>query len=136
MRVDADLQLVVAGRRAHLTGSGTTLLLESDDPAALWSSVTGADLPAGLGRISGPRAVGRLADQLRDVGLQLRVTGPSGELVRLGAGSPSRWGRLTTGSSAVGIGSVRAITPVGLTVFRQAAATASAAARRLLRRRH
>lgn len=117
--VVADLQLVVDGHRASLTGSGSELVMRSDDPAALWLAVVGADLPSGLGRVSGPRAVGRLADQLAGQGLGLSIEGPAGVLVRIGQDSYSTAGRLTTKSRSVRLGSPRAVAPVLIALVRQ-----------------
>ncbi len=122
LTVEADLALVIDGHRATLTGSGGRLRLEADAPAALWAAMNSASLPAGLGRLSGPRAIGNVADQLAGQGLEFSVVGPSGELVRLGRNSSSRIGRLATGSSAVRFGSVRAVVPVLGALARQAGA--------------
>ncbi len=135
LTVEAELLITVDGSQARLTSTGRELRLESDAPAALWSAVNKSELPAGLGRISGPRAIGRLADTLAAQGLEFVVVSPSGELVRLGTDQPSRVGRLTTGSRSVRLGSARAIAPVVLALVRQAGADVLDFVRRRLARR-
>lgn len=113
--VVADLALEVDGVPATLTGSGGRLVLEATDPGALWSSLARAPLPVGVGRVDAARALGRLADGLRDAGIRVEVRGPRGELVALGDGVRSAAGRITTGSSALRPGSPRALGPLVLT---------------------
>ncbi len=120
--VQADVRMDLAGHRAHLTGSGRDLRIDTDAPAALWAEVTRAELPSGWARVNGPRAIGRIADQLARQGLALSVTGPSGEVVRLGARVSSRVGRVATGSAAVAFGSPRTVAPTVVQVVRQAGA--------------
>lgn len=112
LAVAADLQLEVDGTAATLTGDGDHLVLRSDSPAALWDAISGAALPAGIGRVDGPRAVGLVGDALRESGLRLDVDGPHGTLARLGAGVDSRLGRVSTGSRAVQPGSPSALAPL------------------------
>lgn len=113
--VVADLALEVDGVPATLTGSGGRLVLEATDPGALWSSLARAPLPVGVGRVDAARALGRLADGLRDAGIRVEVRGPRGELVALGDGVRSAAGRIATGSSALRPGSPRALGPLVLT---------------------
>lgn len=122
LAVQADVRMVLNGQPAHLTGSGRDLRITSDAPAKLWSEVTSAELPAGWGRVNGPRAVGRIADQLARQGLSVSVVGPTGELVRLGDRVSSRLGRVATGSRAVHFGSARTLAPTVVQVARQAGA--------------
>ena len=122
LAVQADVHMDLGGHRAHLTGSGGELRVDTDAPAALWTEVTRAELPSGWARVNGPRAIGRIADELARQGLSLSVTGPSGEVVRLGARVSSRLGRVTTGSAAVGFGSPRTVAPTVVQVVRQAGA--------------
>lgn len=105
----ADLRLEAEGQRVQVVGDGDSLIVHTSDPLRLWSSLTSSALPSAVGRVSGPRAAGRAADALRDVGLRVDLTGPSGVLVSLGAGAGSTAGRLLTGSDSLGFGSVRAI---------------------------
>ena len=107
LAVFADLRIETDGQRAHLVGDGKSLILHTDQPLRFWRSIDHAALPAGVGRVNGPRALGRVADALHDAGVTVDVTGPDGVLVRLGDGAGSRLGKLVTGSSAVGFGSVR-----------------------------
>lgn len=115
LHVVADLSVEVDGVPATLTGDGRRLVLETADPGVLWSAVARAQLPAGVGRVDAARALGRLADGLRDAGVRLEVRGPRGELVALGDGVRSAAGRVTTGSSALRPGGPRAIGPLVLT---------------------
>jgi hypothetical protein len=114
LSVSADLELLVDGRPAKLEGAGQHLVLTSEDPVHLWSTLSDAWLPSRAGEVSGPRAVGRAASALRDVGVTIDVAGPGGTVVRLGAGAHSRTGRLITGSPAVQPYSVRAVLPFGV----------------------
>jgi len=109
LAVFADVRVDIEGHRAHLVGDGQSLILHTDQPLHLWSALAHAPLPAGVGRVNGPRALGRAADALRAAGLTVDVTGPDGVLVRLGGAGTSA-GRLLTGSSAVGLGSTRVVT--------------------------
>lgn len=104
LHVTSDLSIEIDGTSAHLSSDGTRLVLSSTRPEKIWAAAVGAALPVGVGQTSGPRAVGRLADELAAVGLSLEVTGPAGRVVRLGDGVQSRVGRATTGSAAVGPG--------------------------------
>jgi hypothetical protein len=117
--VTADLVLSVDGVPATLTGSDGRLVLESADPAALWSAVVTSDLPAGIGRVDGPRGLGRLADGLRDAGVRIDVRGPRGPVASLGAGVTSAVGRVSTGSSALRPGGPRALAPLLLADLRR-----------------
>jgi hypothetical protein len=103
----ADLRIETDGQRAHLVGDGTALVLHTDSPLQqFWSTINRAALPSGVGRVSGPRALGRAADVLTQAGITIDVTGPGGMIVRLGEGAGSVLGRVTTGSPAVQFGSV------------------------------
>lgn len=109
LSVFADLRMEADGQRVHLVGDGRSLILHSSDPLRLWSSLSSSALPAGVGRVSGPRAAGRAADALRDAGLRVDLTGPDGVLVALGSGAGTPAGRVLTGSDSVGFGSLRAV---------------------------
>jgi hypothetical protein len=130
LTVDANVRIVADGHEATLTGSGHELRLESRSPAALWAGLNQAALPTGFAGLNGPRAVGRLAEQLAAVGLALTVSGPAGDLVRIGAGTASSLGRLTVGSRAVRFGSARSIAPVVGSLVRQFGANMVARIRR------
>jgi hypothetical protein len=101
LSVQADLTIEVDGDVARLTADGSALTLTADHPERVWASVLASALPAGVGELDGPRAVGRVADQLADAGLTLQVTGPRGTVADLGYGVRSRAGRVITGSAAV-----------------------------------
>jgi len=142
LSVLADLRIEMDGHRAHLVGEGQSLILHTDRPLRMWAAVNRASLPAWTGRLNGPRAVGRAATGLRSSGLSIDVRGPDGVLVRLGDGVGSSVGRLLTGSSAVGFGSVRALSstvtariPVRRIALYAAAAIATVAVVAVLRRR-
>ena len=111
LSVDADLDIDVDGHSARLEGDGQRLVLRSDHPELLWSSLLNASLPDQVGNVSGPRSIGRAASQLADVGVHLDVEGPHGTVVSIGDGENSRIGRLVTGSAAVQPKSVRSLLP-------------------------
>ena len=102
--VQGELDLDVDGVPAHLSATGSRLLLTSAHPDRVWAAAVASALPAGVGVVAGPRAVGRAAEALAAAGLQLRVAGPHGTVVTLGDGVASRLGQVTTGSAAVGPG--------------------------------
>jgi hypothetical protein len=142
LEVQADLTVDIDGVPGTLTGSGGRLVLETADPRALWSAVTRASLPVGVGRVDAARALGRLADGMRDAGVRLEVRGPRGPLVALGDGVRSVTGRVTTGSSALRPGGAGALGPLILADLRHrrpvrvaAFAALAAAALAVLRRR-
>lgn len=125
--VTADLAVEVDGVPATLTGSGGRLVLSASDPVALWSAVVSSDLPAGFGRVDGPRSLGRIADGLREAGVRLDVRGPRGPVVALGAGVTSAAGRLSTGSSALRPGGPRALAPLLISDLRRRPLAAASA---------
>lgn len=110
--ITADLRLEVGGEKAAVTASGSHVVVRADSPATLWSELNRAALPSSVGRVSGPRAVGRAAEMLRDNGLDVEIAGPDGVLVRLGSGVHSVLGRSVTGSSAVQLVSLRSLRPI------------------------
>lgn len=112
IHVDADLRLEIGGSLVTVTGSGRDIRVHADSPVAVLTAVSGAALPAGLGRVNGPRALGRVADGLRGLGLEIHVHGPTGDLLALGGAGRFGWGQLLTGSSAVRVGAFRAVTPL------------------------
>ena len=112
MEVRADLTLEVDGVVSRLTGSGRDLVLHSSDPAGILEAFSYAALPASIGRIDGPRALGRVADALESQGLRIDLTGPEGVYLRLGRGVQSRVGEVVTGSSFVQPGRVSAVRPL------------------------
>jgi len=109
LRVEADLSIRVAGTSARLDGRGDRLTLTCADPEQLWVAMSGALVATPIGSLAGPRAAGRLADQLTAAGLGLEVVGPHGTFARLGSGVHSSLGRAATGSYAVQPGSPLAI---------------------------
>lgn len=125
LRVVADLSIEVDGTSARLTSEGDRLLLTSSHPERVWAAVVATALPAGVGRVDGPRAVGRIADGLADAGLRLEVTGPRGSVVHLGAGVGSGWGRVLAGSAAVGPGKPAALAALAWERVPRAAAAAA-----------
>lgn len=107
--VTADLTLDVDGVAAHLTGSGSRLVLTSSHPERVLDAAVASQLPAAVGRVDGPRAVGRLADMLREAGVRLEVRGPQGTVAAIGDDVRSLTGRVLTGSDAVAVGGPRAL---------------------------
>ncbi len=122
LEVDADLTLEIDGVGATLRGHGQDIVLESADPAALLASLSYAALPVAVGRIDGPRSLGRVADLLNDEGLQLTVTGPAGPVLAMGRGARSSFGRIVTGSAFVRPGAVSVVRPLVLAEGRRRAA--------------
>lgn len=111
LSVFADLRVETDGQRLHLVGDGRSLVLHSSHPRRLLSVLKGLPLPVGVTVGGGRRALGRLANILRDNGIAVSVSGPEGTVVRLGDGARSVFGRLVTGSPAVSFG-----TPLDLAV--------------------
>ena len=109
IRVEADLTIEVDGTPARLSSEGERLVLSSPHPERVWQAVLSSALPAGVGSLDGPRAIGRLAGELAASGVRLEVTGPRGSVAHLGQGVDSRLGRLATGSSAVAPGAPAAV---------------------------
>lgn len=109
--VTADLDIEMDGVSARLEADGQRLVLRSDQPQLLWSSLTQASIPDSVGSVSGLRAAGRAARAMSEVGIHLDVEGPRGPVVSIGDGEHSLVGRLVTGSSAVQPGSIRSLLP-------------------------
>ena len=109
IRVNADLTIDIDGTPARLASDGDRLVLFSAHPERVWAAAVSAALPAGIGTLSGPRAIGRLAVELAAAGLRLEVTGPRGTVANLGEGVRSRLGRVVTGSEAVAPGKPSAV---------------------------
>jgi hypothetical protein len=109
MRVEADLTIDIDGTPARLASDGDRLILSSAHPERIWAAAVSAALPAGIGTLDGPRAVGRMARELAAAGLRLEVTGPRGTVAHLGDGVRSRLGRAVTGSAAVAPGTPSAV---------------------------
>ena len=118
LRVEADLVIEIARTVVTLTGSGRQLRLDVLSPSAVWAGLPRSALPATSGRFATVRGIGRLADVLQLSGLELAVYGPSGELLRLGGGKPSRLGRLLTGSAAVTAGRPRVLSQLAWNLLR------------------
>lgn len=117
--VEVALDLEVDGSTARVTGAGRRIQVETASPAALWAALSGAALPDAVGSVSGPRAVGRLADGLAVLGLEAEINGPDGMLVRLGGSGRSALGWTLTGSRSVEFGHPRALAPIGAAWARQ-----------------
>ena len=109
MEVRADLTLEIDGVISTLTGSGHDLVLHSFDPAGVLQALSYAALPASVGRIDGPRALGRVAKALAEQGLRIELTGPEGVYLRVGRGVHSRVGELVTRSRFVQPGKPSAV---------------------------
>lgn len=119
LSITADLRMEVGGTTATVTASGGHVVVHADSPVTLWSELNQAALPSAVGRLSGPRAIGRAADLLRANGMDVRIEGPDGVLVRLGTGVHSAWSRSLFGSSAVQLVSVRSLRPIATAVLLQ-----------------
>lgn len=111
LSVFADLRVETDGQRLHLVGDGRSLVLHSSHPRRLISVVRRLPLPVGITTGGDRRAMGRLANMLRDNDIAVAVRGPEGTVVNLGKGADSVFGRLVTGSPAVAFG-----TPLDLAV--------------------
>ena len=107
--VRADLRMDLDGASATLTGDGDRLVLATERPGALWDTLASAPFPVGVGSVSGPVGVGRLAESLREAGVNLEVRGPRGTVASLGAGVDSALGRALAGSSALRPGALAAV---------------------------
>lgn len=112
LRVDADLRLDVDGVTASITGHGDDVTVFSETPGRLWAALAEAALPSGVGRVDGPRALGRLANSLDERGVRVHIDGPQGRLVTLGDPRSSFVGRVATGSGHLRLGSPRAVGPI------------------------
>jgi hypothetical protein len=117
--VTADLTVTVDGLTSTVTGSGSDLRVETADPARLLDTLADAELPSGVGRVDGPRALGRLAEVLRAAGVRVTVTGPRGDVLAMGDVPPAWTGRLLTGSRSVRMGSWSAVRPLVLASARR-----------------
>jgi hypothetical protein len=110
-RFEAALDLVITppdGARpviGRVHGEGATLVVTTAQPQRLVEELrfAGATDVRGLGDAAGFLA-GRSA--------AIRIDGPHGTVLRIGAEAGSPFGRLLTGSRDVGIGSARAIAPL------------------------
>lgn len=145
VRLQADLEVVVAGRLATVSADGTHVRLRADDPLPIVRELQLAARQAGAGQVRPAHALGRVADELAAAGLTATVEGPRGPVLHLGAPG-SRLGRWVTGSTVVRPGPVsgwRAVLggAVGRALRRRRAWLAAAAAvvvagAAVLRRRH
>jgi hypothetical protein len=111
LRFEAELDLrieppdgapPVTGR---LLGEDGTLVLSTPQPQRLVQELR----LAGAADLRGLR---QLAGRLAARGIAVRVDGPDGRVLALGAGAGSPLGLLLTGSRAVGLGSPRAVAPL------------------------
>ena len=110
--VRADLRMDLDGASVTLTGDGDRLVLATNRPGALWDALASAPVPIRVGSASGPTGVGRVAEALREAGLNLDVRGPRGTVASLGAGVDSALGRVLAGSSALRPGAPAAVAPL------------------------
>ena len=110
--VQADLRMDLDGTSATLTGDGDRLMLATERPVALWDILVSAPLPVGGGSVGGPARVGRVAEALREAGVNLDLRGPRGTVASLGAGVDSALGRVLVGSGALGPGAPAAVAPL------------------------
>ena len=118
LTIEADLRIDVDGRGASLVSDGRRLTFTSEAPGELWASLGGSTF-GGLARPrEGAKAVGRIAEALGAQDIELHLVGPRGELVRLGSGAHSWWGRALTGSRLVQVGPLRSVRSLGVSVVR------------------
>jgi hypothetical protein len=105
--VDADLELLVDGVPAHLTASGSTLTLRTEDAWHLWRSLPVLPTTRHAGRWQrrprGLTVVGGVAEALAGQGLRLEVVDRHGTVASLGARTSSVRGKVLTGSRAVSV---------------------------------
>ena len=101
MRFEADLDILADGSAAHVRGDGSTLIVGSDDPAALVGT---------LRRAVGPRRqFARVADGLASKGVSVRVDGPRGPFATIGADADASPLRLLTTTRHVAPASAGAV---------------------------
>jgi hypothetical protein len=112
VHVAADLRFEIDGATATVSGAGSDITVQCSDPARLLASISGAQLPVGVSRVDGPRALGRAADALGSAGLQLTVSGPDGAVLTLGRDARSSVVRVVTGSARVQPGAWVATRPL------------------------
>ena len=108
--VDGTVDLWVDGAAATLTGRGPALVLRSDQPATLIE---------GLGPAAG--GIDAIGSALAEAGLRVVLTGPRGDVVTLGAGIHSGFGRLLAGSRRARLGRPSAVAPLVGARLRRAA---------------
>ena len=116
--IEADLRIDVDGRAASLKSDGRRLTFTSEAPDELWASLGGSTFGGATGSREGFKTIGQIAEALATQNLDLRVVGPQGEIVHLGSGAHSWWGRALTGSSLVQIGPLRSVRSVGVSMVR------------------
>ena len=101
MHFEADLDILADGSAAHVRGDGSTLIVSSDDPAALVGT---------LRRALGPRRqLARIADGLASNGVSVRVDGPRGPFATIGADADASPMRLLTTTRHVAPASADAV---------------------------
>ena len=101
MRFEADLDILADGSAAHVRGDGSTLIVGSDDPAALVET---------LRRAVGPRRqLARVAEGLASNGVSVRVDGPRGPFATIGADADASPLRLLTTTRHVAPASAGAV---------------------------
>ncbi len=122
MHVVADLVLEVEGVTATIVGTGRDITVQCAVPARLLDALSYAALPSDVGRIDGPRALGRAARALQEAGLHVTVVGPDGPVLEIGRGTDSLLGRLITGSRAVAPGAWVAARPLASASARRSVA--------------
>jgi hypothetical protein len=105
LRLQADLDILVAGHPATVSADGTHVRVRTDDPVPIVRELQLAARQAGVGHVGPAHALGRVADELAAAGLTATVEGPRGPVLHLGAPG-SRLGRWVTGSTVVRPGPV------------------------------
>jgi hypothetical protein len=115
---EADLDLRIEppnGARplaARLRGNGGTLVLSTREPQRLVDELR-------LDGVTDASGVGGLADALAARQVTVRIEGPRGAVLWLGAGAGSPLGGALTGSANVGLGSPAAVWPLASGALRE-----------------
>ena len=105
VRLQADLEVVVAGHLATVSAEGTHVRVRADDPVPIVRELQRAARRVGKSHVRPAHALGRVADELAAAGLTASVEGPRGPVLLLGVPG-SRLGRWVTGSTVVRAGQV------------------------------
>lgn len=100
LRVEADLAVVADGIPARVRDDGDVVVVETDDPLALSRALARSGA-------RGPRLTW-LAERLREQGVTIRVDGPRGPVLTLGAQARPRLPR-RGGLAGVALGSPRGV---------------------------
>lgn len=112
MRFEADLDLVVDGTRAHVSADGARLVVDAADPARLVKALRRTTHPTSR------RQLATIADGLAAHGASMRLQGPHGHVVTVGADADAAALSVLTGSRHVAPGSGRGVLSLAKTIKR------------------